>query len=66
MDFDKASEFFEENFQLFGSDPRTETEKYNLYSGLSVLATSLKDLQIRLQNIEQRLINIELKLDKKY
>jgi hypothetical protein len=66
MDFDKASEFFEEKFQLFGSNPRIQTERYNLYSGLVILTKNLSGLQNRLERIEQRLINIELKLEKKY
>lgn len=62
MYFEDASRQFKENFNLFGSSPQTQTEKYNLYSGLQNLAEGLKEIGSKLYLIEQRIQNIENKI----
>ena len=62
MYLEGASEKFNENFNLFGSDPRTQTEKYNLYAGLLNLAKGLKEIRDGLYNIEQRIQYIESRI----
>ncbi|GAH54496.1 unnamed protein product [marine sediment metagenome] len=59
MYFEGASTKFNENFNLFGSDPGTQTEKYNLYAGLTDLAEGLKKIRNKLNNIDQRTQYIE-------
>ena len=59
MSFDGASQQFRENLRLFGSDPRTQTEKFNLYNGLINIAEGLKDLKSAIDKIEQRLQHLE-------
>lgn len=59
MYLERASEKFNENFNLFGSDPRTQTEKYNLYAGLTDLAEGLKEIRNILNIIDQRIQYIE-------
>ena len=62
MYLERASNQFKENLNLFGSDPGTQTEKYNLYGGLQNLADGLKEIRNRLNNIDQRIQYIENKI----
>jgi len=61
MSFDNAAKQFNENFRLFGSDPKTQVEKYNFYLGLQNLAEGLKILQSEIYQINNRLQQIEQK-----
>ncbi|MBA7491743.1 hypothetical protein ES702_02291 [subsurface metagenome] len=64
MYLEGASAKFNENFNLFGSDPQSQTEKYNLYAGLTDLAEGLKGIRNRLNNIDQRTQYIEKRIKK--
>jgi len=62
MYFNDAAKQFNENFRLFGYDPKTQVEKYNFYSGLQNLAEGLKILQSEIHKINSRLQQIEQKI----
>jgi hypothetical protein len=50
---------FSDNVQLFGSDPVHQTEKFNLYKGLALLAATVRDLNAKLDEIESELNQIK-------
>jgi len=54
---DAGKACFGENFRLFGSNP-SQTEKFNLYRGLALLAESVDDVSQRLHNIEHQLSQV--------
>ncbi len=62
MEFISAEEQFRENYNLFGSDPKNQTEKFNLYNGLANLARGLQSIQSSIKQIESRLNYIEQKI----
>ncbi len=62
MSFDRALKQFNENYRLFGLDPKTQTEKFNLYNGLANLAEGLQSLASQINQINQRLANLESRL----
>ena len=49
-----AKRQFDENLRLFGN-PKTEPEKFNLYSGLSNLAQGLMENEDRVSRVECKL-----------
>ena len=57
MDFGKK--YFDENFRFFGSNPDTQTEKFNYYSGLSNLASDLNNLSRQVDNLEGKINQIQ-------
>ena len=62
MYFNDATKQFNENFRLFGSNPKTQTEKYNFYLGLQNLVEGLEILQSEIHQINSRLEQIEKKI----
>ncbi len=53
---------FNENFQLFGSDTSTQTEKFNLYSGLAALARDCQSLAGEVSQLRNALEDIKRNL----
>lgn len=49
-----AEKCFSENLRLFGN-AKTEPEKYNLYNGLRNLASAIKQLEQKVEDIENKL-----------
>jgi len=62
MEFKSAQDQFMENYKLFGSDPRSQTEKYNLYNGLANLAKGLQYMKSDIEQINQRIQLLEQKI----
>ncbi len=50
-DITLAKKCFDENFRLFGS---ADTEKFNLYKGLCVLADAIGSMQAKLEDLDRR------------
>ena len=57
----KAKECFDENLRLF-TDPKTHPEQYNLYSGLSCLASSVISLQGELEQLRAEIRQLSLRI----
>ncbi|MBA7491679.1 hypothetical protein ES702_02227 [subsurface metagenome] len=64
MSFNGALKQFNENYRLFGLDPKTQTEKFNLYNGLANLARGLQSLESQIYQINNRLGAMEQKLNR--
>lgn len=62
MSFNNAAKQFNDNYNLFGSDPKTQAEKFNLYNGLANLAEGLESLESQINQINNRLGAIEQKI----
>ena len=59
MNAQAAQACFADNFTLFGSNPSTTPENFNLYKGLTLLAKAIEDLDGRLSQIEAELSQIK-------
>jgi len=62
MSFDNAAKQFNDNYILFGSDPKAQAEKFNLYNGLANLAKGLESLESQIYQINNRLEAMEQKI----
>jgi hypothetical protein len=61
MSVNSALKCFKDNLELF-SDPKSQTEKFNLYQGLHCLAEAVRDIDLELQNIKNQIKDLEAKL----
>ena len=64
-----AEKFFDENLRMLGASTRTQSaahpEKYNLYSGIAVMAAKLSELHEEVGRLKAQLQRIETAVRKR-
>ncbi len=58
INFNTAAKCFKENLQLF-TNPQTNPEQFNLYSGLLSLAQGMAQLESEVQALQQEIRNVK-------